>query len=281
MILRFCSGSVTSRERGEELLGRVDDLEPDAGGGHVVALHLLALALAQQAVVDEHARELVADRAVHQRRRDGGVDATREPTQHVTIADAGADLGHRVVDDVLRGPRRLDAGTVVEEALQHRLPVRGVHHLGVPLEPEQVAVGALEGRDLGTGRARRSPRSRVARPRPRRGATSTPAASPAVRRRAPRAAPRWRWCARTRRPRCASPCRRAPRPWPGTRSRSRASARRRRTARGRRRAHRRRRRWPGHRRGSPPPGAWRASRPRASRGGRSRCRRSPRARGGR
>ena len=70
----------------------------------------------------------------------------------MTIADAGADVGHRVVDDVRRGPRRLDAGTVVEEALQHRLPVCGVHHLGVPLEPEQVAVGALEGGDLGTGR---------------------------------------------------------------------------------------------------------------------------------
>ena len=48
MILRFCSGSVTSRERGEELLRRVDDHEADAGGGDVVALDLLALALAQQ-----------------------------------------------------------------------------------------------------------------------------------------------------------------------------------------------------------------------------------------
>ena len=32
---------------------------------------LLALVLAHQAVVDEHARQLLADRAVHEQRRDG------------------------------------------------------------------------------------------------------------------------------------------------------------------------------------------------------------------
>ena len=41
--------------------------------------HLLRLVLAQQAVVDEHAGELVADRLVHEQRRDRGVDAAREP----------------------------------------------------------------------------------------------------------------------------------------------------------------------------------------------------------
>ena len=38
-------------------------------------LDLLGLALAVQAVVDEHARELVADRPVHEERRHRGVDA--------------------------------------------------------------------------------------------------------------------------------------------------------------------------------------------------------------
>ena len=88
MILRLRFGIDDAGELGEELLRRVDGDEPDAGGSHVVALHLLALALAQQAVVDEHARELVADRAVHQRGGDRGVDATREAAEHVMVADA-------------------------------------------------------------------------------------------------------------------------------------------------------------------------------------------------
>ena len=44
---------------------------------------------------------------------------------------------------------RRDAGADVEEPLEHGLPVRGVHHLGVPLHPVQTSIGMLEGRDLG------------------------------------------------------------------------------------------------------------------------------------
>ena len=82
MILRFCSGSSTpsssSRKRScactctsgtpEVLAERLDDL--------------LRLVLAQQAVVDEDARELVADRLVHEQRGDGGVDAAGERAEH-------------------------------------------------------------------------------------------------------------------------------------------------------------------------------------------------------
>ena len=136
-------------ELGEELLGRVDGDEADAGGGDVVALHLLALALAQQPVVDEHARELVADGAVHERGRDRGVDTARQTAEHVVVADALADLGDGVVDDVGGGPRGRDAGAVVQETLEHRLPVRGVQHLGVPLHAEEPPLGVLEGGDLG------------------------------------------------------------------------------------------------------------------------------------
>ena len=52
---------------------------------------LLALVLAHQAVVDEHARELVADRAVHEQRGDGGVDPAGEPADDAAVADLGAD----------------------------------------------------------------------------------------------------------------------------------------------------------------------------------------------
>ena len=53
-------------------------MQVDAGGGHEVALDLLGLALAQQPVVDEHAGELVADGALHERGGHGGVDAAGE-----------------------------------------------------------------------------------------------------------------------------------------------------------------------------------------------------------
>ena len=79
MILRFSSGSVTPASAVEELLGGVDDVQLDAGGGDEVALDLLGLALAQQPVVDEHAGELVADGPLHERRGDRGVDAAGQP----------------------------------------------------------------------------------------------------------------------------------------------------------------------------------------------------------
>ena len=52
---------------------------------------LLALVLAHQPVVDEHARQLVADRAVHEQRGDGGVDAAGEPADDLAVADLRAD----------------------------------------------------------------------------------------------------------------------------------------------------------------------------------------------
>ena len=69
-------------ELGDEALLRLDVHER-----HVVEAverldHLLGLALAQQAVVDEHAGELVADRLVHEQRGDRRVDAARERAEH-------------------------------------------------------------------------------------------------------------------------------------------------------------------------------------------------------
>ena len=75
MILRLASGSETPASLLEEAVLGVDgderDLELVAEGLD----DLLALVLAHQAVVDEDARELVADRPVHEHRRDRRVDA--------------------------------------------------------------------------------------------------------------------------------------------------------------------------------------------------------------
>ena len=65
---------------------------------------LLGLVLAQQPVVDEHAGELVADRAVDERRRGRGVDAAREAADDAAVADLGADPLDLLVDDRGRRP---------------------------------------------------------------------------------------------------------------------------------------------------------------------------------
>ena len=65
------------RERVEEARLRVAHDEPDPRRRDEVPLDLLGLSRPKKAVVDEHAGQLVADRALHERRRDGGVDARR------------------------------------------------------------------------------------------------------------------------------------------------------------------------------------------------------------
>ncbi len=69
MLRRFSSGSVTPGERAQESIGGVDVHQVDVA---LVAHHLddaLALGAAQQAVVDEDARQLVADRLVRRASR--------------------------------------------------------------------------------------------------------------------------------------------------------------------------------------------------------------------
>ena len=86
------------------LLG-IDDagepLEEAVGGAHVDELDalmpaerlddLVAFALAHESGVDEHARELVTDRLVHERGRDRRVDAARQAADDAFAADLRAD----------------------------------------------------------------------------------------------------------------------------------------------------------------------------------------------
>ena len=138
-------------ERVEEPLRGVDDVQRDPGRGDEVALDLLGLALAQQPVVDEHAGELVADGALHERRRDRGVDAAGQPADRAPVADLGADLLDLLLDDVDHRPGRPAAGDVEQEVAEHLLAVLGVQHLGVPLHAGEPPVEVLEGGDGGAG----------------------------------------------------------------------------------------------------------------------------------
>ena len=154
--LRLASGSVTPAQPVEEALLGVDgherDLEVVAEGGD----DLLALVLAHQPVVDEHAGQLVADRAVHEQRGDRRVDPAGEPADHAPVADLGADRGDLLVDDRGGAPgarrsRRCPRGTWSGPAARR-------------------ACGRPRG---GTG----CRRGRARRPRPRRPATRSSDAS--------------------------------------------------------------------------------------------------------
>ena len=120
---------------------------------------LLGLALAEQAVVDEDAGELVADRLVDERRGGRRIDAAGEAADDAAVADLLADPLDLLVDHRRRRPLLLAAGDLAQEALEDRLPVRRVDDLGVELDAVEAALGVLAGGDRRTGARRRAPRS--------------------------------------------------------------------------------------------------------------------------
>ena len=73
-------------QRTEELVGRVDHVE-GVEDGLEVAAYLLGLALPHHPVVDVDAGEPVADRALHDRGRDRGVDAAGQRADRPGVAD--------------------------------------------------------------------------------------------------------------------------------------------------------------------------------------------------
>ena len=106
-------------------------------------LDLFRLALAQQAVVHEHAGELVADRTVYESRGDGGIDTARQAADDLRVADPLADLLDLIVDDVRGVPVTADASTIMQEAFDERLAPRGVLDLWMPLHAVEFAQRVL------------------------------------------------------------------------------------------------------------------------------------------
>ena len=131
----------------------------------------------------------------------------------------------------------------MQEALEHRLTVRGVHDLGVVLDAGQAAGRVLEGGDRGAGGGGQGDGSR---PAPRCTASpwliQTGLLLRLARQQRAGVGDGQRGAAELARARCGRPCRRARPPWPGSRSRCRTPGRRPRTGPDRPRAHRRRRR---------------------------------------
>ena len=210
MILRFCSGSVTPASRAEEARRRVDH---DQRQLHPVAepiLDLGRLLLAQQAVVDEDAGQPVADRLVHEQRRDRRIDAAATGRRRRGRRRPRPDAGHGFVDERRHRPVAAAAADVDGEGPQEVGAVLRVHDLGV----EQQAV---ERRDRGARWRRpapsrwwRRPRSPAARRRPSRRGWPRPSASAPGRRTAVRPRRPSHRHGRTRGATTASACRPGP-----------------------------------------------------------------------
>src|SRR5262249_48003146 len=75
----------------EETARSVDVDEVQLEGAPEGVTHRLGLAFPKDAVIHEHARELIPDRTVDEHGDDGGVDAARERTEDAVTADLGAN----------------------------------------------------------------------------------------------------------------------------------------------------------------------------------------------
>ncbi|MNN08968.1 hypothetical protein D3C81_1218370 [compost metagenome] len=95
--------------------------------------HLVAFVQAQQAVVDEHAGQLVADGLVQQRGNYRGVNTAGQAEQDVVGADLGANLGDGVFSNLRRRPQGFAAADVEDEARQDATALLGVGHFRVEL----------------------------------------------------------------------------------------------------------------------------------------------------
>ncbi len=159
-------------QRAEELVLRVDDLQPDAGGGDEVLLDLVGLTGALQPVVDVHTGQLVTDRLVTSAA--ATAESTPPDSAHSTcLSPTCWRISSTCSSTTLRGrPVAGTAGDVVQEVLQHGLPGLRVQHLRVPLHTGQLPVQVLERRDRRTRRRSQYGEARPAARAPRHRGTS-------------------------------------------------------------------------------------------------------------
>ncbi len=134
MILRFGLRVGHAGQLAEVALGRVDadHLHPEVLRED--AHDLVAFPVTQQAVIHEHAGQLVADGLVQQCRDHRGIHAARQAEQHLAGADLPAHPLDPVLDDVAGGPAGVAAADLVQEALVDARALARVRHLGMELQ---------------------------------------------------------------------------------------------------------------------------------------------------
>ncbi len=98
-----------------------------------ISITIVAFVQAQQAVVDEHAGQLVADGAVDQRRGHARIDAARQAEDHLLVAHLLADARHRLGDVVAHDPVGLAPQMPSTKRSSSARPCTRVRDLGVEL----------------------------------------------------------------------------------------------------------------------------------------------------
>ncbi len=138
----------------QEALLRVDGderhLELVPEGGH----HLVALVLAHEAVVHEHAGELVPDRPVGEQRGHRRVHPAGQAADHLAVPHLLADPRDLLLHHRRGAPRHVAAGDVTQEGLEDLGAVGGVRHLGMELDPVEATGRVLHRRHRGLRRGR-------------------------------------------------------------------------------------------------------------------------------
>ena len=139
-------------ERLEERVLGVDVHQRDVVAVAEQRHDLLRLGEPQQAVIDEDAGELLADRLVNEHGGDRRVDAARQSADHPALAHLLADLLDRLVLEGAHGPVAGKAGDLAHEIAQQGRAVRRVHHFEMELRGVELARVVADDGDRRVGR---------------------------------------------------------------------------------------------------------------------------------
>ena len=167
MILRFFSGSVTPASRSRNRSRRVDEHRAAGCSRSKRVADLRRFVQPQQAVVDEDAGQPIADRPVHQQRRDRRVDAAatgRRRRARRRPARGSAPTLSSTNDAIVQSP--VQPQTPNAKLRRISMPLLGVRDFGMEQQPVE-----LPRRTLPSPRPARWPTSR--RPRSPGGAAAT------------------------------------------------------------------------------------------------------------
>ena len=112
-------------------------------GQHLATKRSLANGRAHQAVIDEDASELVADRLVDQHGGDRRIDPAGQAADHPALADPGPDRRARLGAERRHRPVAVQPGDFMDEIGDEPGAVRGMDDLGV--EHQAVIASRLVG----------------------------------------------------------------------------------------------------------------------------------------
>ena len=167
MILRFRSGSVMPARRSRNRPGGVDEHERQLQPFEAVA-NLLGLVETHDAVVDEDARQAIADGAMDEQRGDRRIHAATQSAHHAPVADLDADPLGRLLDKRRHRPVAGAAADAVGEIPEDVEPAIGVDDFGVEQKRVESAVPGAPWPTPARWRSSPSRRSQAAPPRPNR-----------------------------------------------------------------------------------------------------------------